>query len=122
MMDVRDYSNGAQQRAVFKREKESLTPLRHVLAAIPLRLENQYFSLDLSHPLAPTDTSCTGGKPYRVGDRQRAILIAGSLCGGCGCDCCTVVEPEPLAGSESNTMAIPVYLIHSDSWNECATA
>jgi type VI secretion system protein ImpJ len=29
-----------------------LTPLRHVPAAIPLRLENQYFSLDLSHPLA----------------------------------------------------------------------
>ncbi|CAK9886304.1 MAG: hypothetical protein XXXJIFNMEKO3_02732 [Candidatus Erwinia impunctatus] len=28
-----------------------LTPLRHVPAAIPLRLENQYFSLDLSHPL-----------------------------------------------------------------------
>ncbi|EIV9917701.1 type VI secretion system baseplate subunit TssK [Klebsiella pneumoniae] len=30
----------------------SLTPLRHVPAAIPLRLENQYFSLDVSHPLA----------------------------------------------------------------------
>lgn len=29
-----------------------LNPLRHVPAAIPLRLENQYFSLDLSHPLA----------------------------------------------------------------------
>ena len=29
-----------------------LTPLRHVPAAIPLRLENQYFSLDVSHPLA----------------------------------------------------------------------
>lgn len=29
-----------------------LMPLRHVPAAIPLRLENQYFSLDLSHPLA----------------------------------------------------------------------
>lgn len=29
-----------------------LTPLRHVPAAIPLRLENQYFSLDLSHPAA----------------------------------------------------------------------
>ena len=29
-----------------------LTPLRHVPAAIPLRLENQYFSLDASHPLA----------------------------------------------------------------------
>ena len=29
-----------------------LTPLRHVPAAIPLRLENQYFSLDISHPLA----------------------------------------------------------------------
>ncbi|MCS5961043.1 type VI secretion system baseplate subunit TssK [Klebsiella pneumoniae subsp. pneumoniae] len=27
-----------------------LTPLRHVPAAIPLRLENQYFSLDVSHP------------------------------------------------------------------------
>ncbi|QLK63559.1 type VI secretion system baseplate subunit TssK (plasmid) [Enterobacteriaceae bacterium Kacie_13] len=29
-----------------------LTPLSHVPAAIPLRLENQYFSLDLSHPAA----------------------------------------------------------------------
>jgi len=29
-----------------------LIPLRHVPAAIPLRLENQYFSLDLSHPVA----------------------------------------------------------------------
>lgn len=29
-----------------------LKPLRHVPAAIPLRLENQYFSLDISHPLA----------------------------------------------------------------------
>ena len=29
-----------------------LMPLRHVPAAIPLRLENQYFSLDVSHPLA----------------------------------------------------------------------
>lgn len=29
-----------------------LVPLRHVPAAIPLRLENQYFSLDLSDPLA----------------------------------------------------------------------
>ncbi|WP_213716263.1 type VI secretion system baseplate subunit TssK [Cedecea lapagei] len=29
-----------------------LTPLRHVPAAIPLRLENQYFSLNVSDPLA----------------------------------------------------------------------
>ncbi|MHA3200141.1 type VI secretion system baseplate subunit TssK, partial [Yersinia pseudotuberculosis] len=29
-----------------------LRPLSHVPAAIPLRLENQYFSLDLSHPAA----------------------------------------------------------------------
>jgi type VI secretion system protein ImpJ len=29
-----------------------LKPLRHVPAAIPLRLENQYFSLDLAHPAA----------------------------------------------------------------------
>lgn len=29
-----------------------LTPLRHVPAAVPLRLENQYFSLDVTHPLA----------------------------------------------------------------------
>ncbi|POT57530.1 type VI secretion system baseplate subunit TssK [Citrobacter amalonaticus] len=29
-----------------------LKPLRHVPAAIPLRLENQYFALDLSHPAA----------------------------------------------------------------------
>lgn len=29
-----------------------LHPLRHVPAAIPLRLENQYFALDLTHPAA----------------------------------------------------------------------
>ncbi len=29
-----------------------LIPLRHVPAAIPLRLENQYFSLDVAHPQA----------------------------------------------------------------------
>lgn len=29
-----------------------LKPMQHVPAAIPLRLENQYFSLDLSHPSA----------------------------------------------------------------------
>ncbi len=34
------------------RGQGALTPLRHVPAAIPLRLENQYFSLDVSHPLA----------------------------------------------------------------------
>ena len=27
-----------------------MQPLSHVPAAIPLRLENQYFALDLSHP------------------------------------------------------------------------
>lgn len=34
------------------RQGVPLVPLRHVPAAIPLRLENQYFSLDLSHPAA----------------------------------------------------------------------
>lgn len=34
------------------RQGVPLTPLSHVPAAIPLRLENQYFSLDLSHPAA----------------------------------------------------------------------
>jgi type VI secretion system protein ImpJ len=35
-----------------------LKPLRHVPAAIPLRLENQYFSLDLSHPAAQEMLEC----------------------------------------------------------------
>lgn len=41
-------------RAIVNSSREGipLTPLRHVPAAIPLRLENQYFSLDVSHPLA----------------------------------------------------------------------
>lgn len=42
-----------------------LTPLRHVPAAIPLRLENQYFSLDVSHPLA-TDMFDSGSCMFYV--------------------------------------------------------
>ncbi|CAI2056087.1 Uncharacterized protein conserved in bacteria [Serratia ficaria] len=42
-----------------------LTPLRHVPAAIPLRLENQYFSLDISHPLA-TDMLDSGNCMFYV--------------------------------------------------------
>ena len=42
-----------------------LTPLRHVPAAIPLRLENQYFSLDVSHPLA-TDMLDSGNCMFYV--------------------------------------------------------
>lgn len=42
---VTDLVNSSQQGIPLK-------PLRHVPAAIPLRLENQYFALDLSHPAA----------------------------------------------------------------------
>lgn len=38
--------------STFESDMLKLGRLRHVPAAIPLRLENQYFSLDVSHPLA----------------------------------------------------------------------
>ncbi|VEA66601.1 Uncharacterized protein conserved in bacteria [Serratia plymuthica] len=54
-----------------------LTPLRHVPAAIPLRLENQYFSLDVSHPLA-TDMlesgSCMFYVPGMLGEPELELF------------------------------------------------
>ncbi|MFD1804708.1 type VI secretion system baseplate subunit TssK [Mixta tenebrionis] len=50
-----------------------LRPLRHVPAAIPLRLENQYFSLDLSHPAAQEmleSGSCMFYTPGTLGEPE----------------------------------------------------
>ena len=54
-----------------------LTPLRHVPAAIPLRLENQYFSLDLSHPLARemlASGSCMFYVPGMLGEPELELF------------------------------------------------
>ncbi|OSE37694.1 type VI secretion protein, partial [Salmonella enterica subsp. enterica serovar Hartford] len=48
-----------------------IKPLTHVPAAIPLRLENQYFSLDLSSDVARTMLemgSCTFYTPRSLGE------------------------------------------------------
>ena len=45
----------------------AIKPLSHVPAAIPLRLENQYFALDLSHRCRPRD----------AGGRQLHLLYPG---------------------------------------------
>ncbi|MBB6117835.1 type VI secretion system protein ImpJ [Rahnella inusitata] len=50
-----------------------LRPLSHVPAAIPLRLENQYFSLDLNHPAAKQMIeagTCVFYVPGTLGDIQ----------------------------------------------------
>ncbi|HCC5834272.1 type VI secretion system baseplate subunit TssK [Citrobacter farmeri] len=50
-----------------------LKALRHVPAAIPLRLENQYFSLDLSHPAAQEmlqSGSCMFYTPGTLGEPE----------------------------------------------------
>lgn len=50
-----------------------LRALRHVPAAIPLRLENQYFSLDLSHPAAQEmleSGSCMFYTPGMLGEPE----------------------------------------------------
>lgn len=50
-----------------------LKPLHHVPAAIPLRLENQYFSLDLSHPAAKEmleSGSCMFYTPGMLGEPE----------------------------------------------------
>jgi len=50
-----------------------LKALRHVPAAIPLRLENQYFSLDLSHPAAKEmleSGSCMFYTPGMLGEPE----------------------------------------------------
>lgn len=54
-----------------------LTPLRHVPAAIPLRLENQYFSLDVSHPLATEmlqSGSCMFYVPGMLGEPELELF------------------------------------------------
>ena len=54
-----------------------LTPLRHVPAAIPLRLENQYFSLDVSHPLATEmlqSGTCMFYVPGMLGEPELELL------------------------------------------------
>lgn len=54
-----------------------LKPLRHVPAAIPLRLENQYFALDLSHPAAceMLETgSCMFYVPGMLGEPQLELF------------------------------------------------
>ena len=62
--DVSDVVNVALSGMVIK-------PLTHVPAAIPLRLENQYFSLDLSTDAARAmmeARSCTFYTPGSLGD------------------------------------------------------
>ncbi|MBB3303961.1 MULTISPECIES: type VI secretion system baseplate subunit TssK [unclassified Enterobacter] len=54
-----------------------LKPLSHVPAAIPLRLENQYFSLDLSHPAARAmleSGSCMFYVPGTLGDPELELF------------------------------------------------
>ncbi|MFZ4214509.1 type VI secretion system baseplate subunit TssK, partial [Pantoea endophytica] len=54
-----------------------LKPLSHVPAAIPLRLENQYFSLDLSHPAARAmleSGSCVFYVPGTLGDPELELF------------------------------------------------
>ncbi|ADU70754.1 type VI secretion system baseplate subunit TssK [Pantoea sp. At-9b] len=54
-----------------------LQPLSRVPAAIPLRLENQYFSLDLSHPAARTmleSGCCMFYVPGTLGDPQLELF------------------------------------------------
>lgn len=59
------------------RGQGALTPLRHVPAAIPLRLENQYFSLDVSHPLATEmlqSGTCMFYVPGMLGEPELELL------------------------------------------------
>jgi type VI secretion system protein ImpJ len=54
-----------------------LQPLSHVPAAIPLRLENQYFSLDLNHPAAKQMMdagACVFYVPGTLGDIQLELF------------------------------------------------
>lgn len=68
--DVSDVVNVALSGVVIK-------PLAHVPAAIPLRLENQYFSLDLSSDAARTMLeagNCTFYTPRSLGDVQLELF------------------------------------------------
>lgn len=54
-----------------------LKPLRHVPAAIPLRLENQYFALDLTHPVAAEmleSGSCMFYVPGMLGEPELELF------------------------------------------------
>jgi type VI secretion system protein ImpJ len=54
-----------------------LKPLQHVPAAIPLRLENQYFSLDLLHPVATemlASGSCMFYVPGMLGEPELELF------------------------------------------------
>lgn len=54
-----------------------LKPLHHVPAAIPLRLENQYFMLDLSHPAAQEmleSGACMFYMPGTLGDPELELF------------------------------------------------
>lgn len=54
-----------------------LKPLSHVPAAIPLRLENQYFSLDLAHPAAQemlASGSCMFYVPGTLGEPELELF------------------------------------------------
>ncbi|QTO52855.1 type VI secretion system baseplate subunit TssK [Duffyella gerundensis] len=54
-----------------------LQPLRHIPAAIPLRLENQYFALDLSHPAAREmleNGSCMFYVPGMLGEPELELF------------------------------------------------
>ncbi len=67
---VTDLVNSSQQGIPLK-------PLRHVPAAIPLRLENQYFALDLSHPAARemlSSGSCMFYVPGMLGEPELELF------------------------------------------------
>ena len=67
---VTDLVNASQQGI-------PLRPLRHVPAAIPLRLENHYFALDLSHPAAAemlASGSCMFYVPGMLGEPELELF------------------------------------------------
>ena len=80
-----------------------LTPLRHVPAAIPLRLENQYFSLDVSHPLA-TEMLQSGTCMFYV--RGCSVSLNLNFCG-------TTNVNEPKRG---NAASIDIDALLQNTW------
>ncbi|MNR58988.1 hypothetical protein D3C85_1801340 [compost metagenome] len=55
-----------------------LQPLRHVPAAVPLRMENQYFSLDLSGPGAQAmldSGHCVFYTPGTLGEPELELFV-----------------------------------------------
>lgn len=70
-------SGSCQSYRQLLADRVPLTPLRHVPAAIPLRLENQYFSLDVSHPLATEmlqSGTCMFYVPGMLGEPELELL------------------------------------------------